>query len=274
MEIAQIVVKPQVPEEEKQKVRDRLKQIKKEVQEGASFYSKAVLYSDDKGSVASGGFYKINRKTQFVKEFKDAAFSLNEGEISEPVETEFGYHLIYVEKIRGQERDVRHILIIPKTTDAELKKAKEKIEGIRKKIASGEITFADAAKSESDDKETRQSGGLLINPANFSTRFELTKIDPSIYNEISDLKSGEVTQPILDVDRGGAQSFKLLTITNRYDEHPADYAKDYIKIKELALKEKQMKTIAKWSADKIKDTYISVNADYRACKFANNWLKK
>ena len=274
MEIAQIVVKPQVPEEEKQKVRDRLKQIKKDVQEGASFYSKAVLYSDDKGSVASGGFYKINRKTQFVKEFKDAAFSLNEGEISEPVETEFGYHLIFVEKIRGQERDVRHILIIPKTTDEELKKAKDKIEAIRKKITSGEISFADAAKSESDDKETRNSGGLLINPATFGTRFELTKMDPSIYNEVSELKNNEVTQPILDLDRGGAQSFKLLTVTNRFEQHPADYAQDYIKIKELALKEKQMKTIAKWSADKIKDTYISVNADYRTCKFANNWLKK
>lgn len=274
MEISQIVVKPVISQEEKQKVIDRLKQIKKDVQEGSSFYSKAVLYSEDPGSKNSGGFYKINRKTAFVKEFKDTAFSLEEGEISDPVETEFGYHLIYVEKIRGQERDVRHILMSPKITPQSLKDAKEKIEKIRQRIASGAISFADAARSESDDKETRNSGGQLINPSSLGTRFELTKMDPNVYNEVSGLKNNEVSEPILDVDRRGTQTYKLYVVTNRYDEHPADYALDYTKIKELALKEKQIKTIAKWSAEKIKDAYIKVSGDYKGCKFANNWLKK
>lgn len=274
MEVAQIVVKPDIPQEEKQKVIDKLKQIKKEVQEGSSFYSKAVLYSEDPGSVSSGGYYKMNRKTQFVKEFKDVAFSLEEGEISEPVETEFGYHLIYVEKIRGQERDVRHILMVPKVTPESLAKAKEKIEKIRQKITSGQITFAEAARSESDDKETRNSGGLLINPQSLGTRFELTKLDPTVYNEVSDLKDNQVTDPILDTDRRGAKTYKLLTVTNRYDQHEADYAKDYTKIKDLALKEKQIKTIAKWSEEKIKAAYIKVSKDYQNCKFVNNWLKK
>jgi peptidyl-prolyl cis-trans isomerase SurA len=274
MEVAQIVVKPDIPQEEKQKVIDKLKEIKKEVQEGSSFYSKAVLYSEDPGSVSSGGYYKMNRKTQFVKEFKDVAFSLEEGEISEPVETEFGYHLIYVEKIRGQERDVRHILMVPKVTPESLVKAKEKIEKIRQKITSGQITFAEAARSESDDKETRNSGGLLINPQSLGTRFELTKLDPSVYNEVSDLKDNQVTDPILDTDRRGAKTYKLLTVTNRYDQHEADYAKDYTKIKDLALKEKQIKTIAKWSEEKIKAAYIKISKDYQSCKFVNNWLKK
>ena len=274
MEVAQIVVKPVVSQSEKDQVVDRLKQIKKEVQEGSSFYSKAVLYSEDPGSRSSGGYYKMTRKTQFVKEFKDVAFSLAEGEISDPVETEFGYHLIYVEKIRGQELDVRHILMSPKVTPAALKAAKEKITAIKEKIEKGEISFADAAKSESDEKETRNSGGLLMNPRTLETRFELTKMDPSLYNQVADLKDKQVSDPILDTDQRGTQSYKLLTVTNRYDEHPADYAKDYIKIKELALKEKQIKTIAKWSADKIKNTYIRINGEYRDCKFANNWIKK
>ncbi|MFL9844814.1 peptidylprolyl isomerase [Flavobacterium rhizosphaerae] len=273
MEVAQIVIKPEIPQEEKQKVIDRLNQIKKDVEGGSSFYSKAVLYSEDPGSRSSGGFYKITRKTPFVKEFKDAAFSLDEGEISEPIETEFGYHLIYVEKIRGQELDVRHILMKPKTTPEALQKAKEKIEAIRKKIISGEITFADAARSESDEKETRNSGGLLMNPRTLETRFELTKMDPSVYNYVSSLKEGEITPPILDEDPRSVSSYKIMTVAHRYDDHKADYANDYTKIKELALQEKQKETIKKWSANKIKETFIKVSKDYQDCDFANNWVK-
>lgn len=273
MEIAQIVIKPEISQAEKQKVIDKLKQIKKEIQDGASFYSKAVLYSEDRASGQSGGFLKMNRKTNFVKEFKDAAFSLAEGEISDPVETEFGYHLIYIEKIRGQELDVRHILMSPKVTNEALQKAKEKAENIRAKIVSGEISFADAARSESDEKETRNGGGLLLNPRTLESRFELTKLPPDIYNDVADLKDKEVSKPIITQSERGEKSYKLMQIVTRYDAHPADYAQDYTKIKELALKEKQMKAIAKWSDSKIKDTYIKVNGEYRNCKFANNWVK-
>jgi len=274
MEVAQIVVKPEITQAEKQIVIDKLKAMKVDIENGSSFYSKAVLYSEDPGSKSSGGFYKMTRKTQFVKEFKDAAFSLAEGEISDPVESEYGYHLIYVEKIRGQEIDVRHILMSPKVTPESLKKAKEKAEGIKRKIDNGEIAFEDAARSESDEKETRNSGGLLMNPRTLETRFELTKMDPTLYNQVADLKSNQVSDPILDVDPRGVQSYKLLTVKNHFDEHPADYAKDYTKIKDLALKEKQRKTIGKWSTEKIKTTYVKINGEYRECKFVNNWLKK
>lgn len=273
MEVAQIVIKPEISQAEKQKVIDKLKALKKEIQDGSSFYSKAVLYSEDRASGASGGFMKMNRKSQFVKEFKEAAFSLAEGEISDPIETEFGFHLIYVEKIRGQELDVRHILMSPKVTPEALQKAKEKAEAIRAKIVSGQISFADAARSESDEKETRNNGGLLINPKTFNNRFELTKLPPEIYNNISDLKDKEVSKPIRDVGDRGEQSYKLMMVTDRFDEHTADYAKDYSKIKELALREKQRKEIGKWSDTKIKDTYIKVNGQYRNCPFTNHWVK-
>ena len=273
MEVAQIVIKPVISQAEKQIVIDRLKQIKKEVEEGSSFYSKAVLYSEDPGSGSSGGYIKMNRKSQLVKEFKDAAFSTDEGQISEPFETEYGFHIIYVEKIRGQELDVRHILMSPKVTPEALKAAKEKIENIRQKILNGEISFADAARAESDEKETRQSGGLLVNPKTLETRLELTKMEPKLYNEVSDLKDGEITLPILDEDPRYGKSYKIMTVTSRYDEHPADYAKDYTKIKDLALKEKQIQEIAKWSEEKIKETYIKVDGEYRSCSFANKWVK-
>ena len=274
MEVAQIVVKPAISEDEKKRVIEKLKEIREDVLNGSSFFSKAVLFSEDPGSSSTGGFYKMNRKTAFVKEFKDVAFSLSEGEISEPFETEFGYHIILVEKIKGQEIELRHILISPKVSSQAVKDAKAKIEGIRQKIINKEITFADAAKSSSDEKETRNNGGVLLNPRTMEPRFELTKMDPALYAQVSELKDGEVSMPILDQERGGGQFYKILTINNRFEEHQAEFSKDYIKIKELALRDKQIKEIAKWTEEKIKETYIKINDEYKDCEFTNNWLKK
>ena len=273
MEVAQIVVAPKVTQEDKQKVIDRLKGFKKEVEAGASFSTKAVLYTQDPGSRSTGGFYKMNRKTPFVKEFKEVAFKLAEGEISEPFETTFGFHIILVEKIKGQELELRHILLTPTVSEASVKEAKEKIDLIRKRIVDKDITFAEAARTLSDEKETRANGGALINPKTQDTRFELTKMDPSLYSRVSNLKDQEISQPFLEEDQG-KKTFKIITVTNRIDEHTADYSKDYIKIKDLALKEKQIKAVGKWFEEKIKETYIKINGEYRDCAFTNNWLKK
>lgn len=274
MEVAQIVVTPKVSDAEKQKVIDKLNQFKKEIREGSSFATKAVLYSQDPGSRSNGGFYKMDRKTAFIKEFKDVAFSLAEGEISEPFETDFGYHIIYIEKIKGQELELRHILLTPTVTDAALDEAKEKIALIRKRIEDKELNFAEAARKFSDEKETRANGGALINPKTQDTRFELTKMDPALYGQVSNLKDSGISQPVIDMDEQGRKSYKLITVTNRINEHTADYATDYIKIKELALKEKQIRAIGKWFDEKIKETYIKILGEYRDCDFTNNWVKK
>ncbi|TDE06149.1 peptidylprolyl isomerase [Flavobacterium hiemivividum] len=274
MEVAQIVITPKVSDVEKQKVIDRLNGFKKEVEEGSSFATKAVLYSKDPGSSSNGGYYKMNRKTPFVKEFKDVAFSLQEGEISAPFETDFGFHIIYVEKVKGQEVELRHILLTPSVSEDALTAAKEKIILIRDKIIDKKITFAEAARTESDEKETRANGGSLINPKTQDTRFELTKMDPSLYSQVSSLKDDAISQPVLDTDENGKKSYKLITVTNRINEHVADYGTDYIKIKELALKEKQIKAIGKWFDETIKETYVKIIGEYRDCEFTNNWLKK
>jgi peptidyl-prolyl cis-trans isomerase SurA len=274
LEIAQIVIAPKVSQAEKQVVIDRLKEIKKQVQEGASFTTKAVLYTEDPGSRSSGGFYKINKKTPFVKEFKDVAFSLQEGEISEPFETEFGFHIIYLEKVKGQDLELRHILMMPKVSYDALKEAKDKIELLRTRILAKEITFAEAARTMSDEKETRANGGTLVNPKTQDTHFELTNMDPVIYGQVSNLKSGEISSVILDEDAKAGKRYKIIMVTNKIEEHTADFSKDFIKIKELALKEKQINAIAKWTDEKVKETYIKINGEYKDCTFTNNWLKK
>ncbi|WP_318345829.1 peptidylprolyl isomerase [Flagellimonas baculiformis] len=276
LEIAQIVKQPEAPEEEKQKVINQLKEIRQDVLENdASFNVKAILYSQDPGSKSRGGLYTMTKETQFVKEFKDVAFSLREGEISEPFETTFGYHIIYVEKVRGQERDIRHILMIPEIPQSSIDKAVQELDSIRQHILDGKYTFADAALNFSDEKETKFDGGLLRNPINFDSRFELTKMDPTLYNQVRNLKDQEISRPVREDDpRGGAPKFKIMKISNRYDEHKADFAKDYIKIQELALREKQLKAIKKWMDEHIEDTYIHVNVDNKDCDFANNWVKE
>ncbi|NER09123.1 periplasmic chaperone for outer membrane proteins SurA [Muriicola jejuensis] len=276
LEISQIVKMPKVPEEEKQKVINKLREIKADVEDNdASFSVKAILYSQDPGSKSKGGFYSMTRETPFVKEFKDVAFSLQEGEISEPFETVFGYHIIFIEKIRGQELDLRHILIQPEIPQSAIDDAKIELDTIRKHILEGKYTFAEAALNFSDEKETKFDGGLLRNPINFDSRFELTKMDPTLYNQVRNLKDEEISYPLLEADpRGGPPKYKILKVTNRYDEHVADFAKDYLKIQELALREKQYKAIQEWMDEHIEDTYVSVNATNKSCDFANNWVKE
>ena len=276
IELAQIVIEPAVSGEETQRVINRLKDFKNDVEEkGLSFASKAILYSQDPGSRSTGGKYTLHRKRpRMVKEFRDAAFGLEEGQISQPFKSDFGWHIVTVDKIRGQQVDVRHILLTPKVNAEQLNQSRTILDSLRKRIVDKEITFSDAAFNFSSEKETRNSGGTLINPVTGDTRFELTKMDPDLYNQVSKLKEGEISGPLLDTDRSGLKKYKIIMITNRFEEHVADYSQDFIRIKELALKDKQLRAIEKWTKERIEDTYVSISKDYKSCEFTNNWSKK
>ena len=275
LRVAQIVVVPETTQEEVDKVIKRLREFRADVLDnGSSFTTKAVLYSEDPGSKRTGGKYTLNKKRpMMVKEFRDVAFSLDEGDVSEPFKTDFGYHIIYLEKIRGQEYDTRHILLRPKLTNDAINYAKEKLEKVRKAIVDGTISFADAALEASDEKETKFDGGQLRNPETQDYNFELTKMDPELYAQIQNLKDNEVSPVYEDQDRVHPIKFKIMTVTQRVNEHEADFAKDYLKIKSLALQEKQLNTISAWQEDKIMDTYIKINGDLRSCDFNSNWFK-
>ncbi len=276
LEISQIVIEPEVSDAEEERITSQLKTFREDVLErGSSFASKAILYSQDPGSRATGGKYTLHRKRpRMVKEFRDEAFSLEEGEISQPFKSDFGWHILMVDKIRGQEVDVRHILLTPKIEPEQLQEAKKKLDTLRKRIQDEEITFENAALAFSDEKETKFNGGVLINPQTGDTRFELTNLDPVLYSQIRNLKDGEISLPLMEEDRSGLKKYKILKVSNRFDEHTADYSKDYARIKELALKEKQLNLIKDWMTEKIESTYVNVNRDSKGCDFTNNWLKK
>ena len=275
LEISQIVIEPEVSEAERNRIVNQLNTFREDILErGSSFASKAILYSQDPGSRSTGGKYTLHRKRpRMVKEFRDEAFSLEEGEISQPFKSDFGWHILKVDKIRGQEVDVRHILLTPKIEPDQLQNAKKKLDTLRKRLVDEEILFQKAALSFSDEKETKFNGGVLINPQTGDTRFELTNLDPVLYSQIRNLKDGEISLPLMEEDRSGLKKYKILKVSNRYDEHVADYSLDYSRIKSLALKEKQLNIIKEWMTDKIESTYVNVNRDSRKCNFANNWLK-
>ena len=276
LEISQIVIEPEVSEVEKERIVNQLKVFREDVLErGSSFASKAILYSQDPGSRATGGKYTLHRKRpRMVKEFRDEAFSLEEGEISQPFKTDFGWHILTVDKIRGQEVDARHILLTPKIELSQLQEAKTKLDTLRNRLINEEISFKDAALELSDEKETKYNGGVLINPQTGDMRFELTNLDPVLYSQIRKLKDGEISLPIVEEERSGLKKYKILKVSNRFDEHVADYSLDYSRIKSLALKEKQLDLIKEWMLEKIESTYVNVNSESRSCNFTNNWLKK
>jgi peptidyl-prolyl cis-trans isomerase SurA len=275
LKLANIVITPKVSEASEQKAIEKLKGFKKDVEEnGASFTTKVMFYTDDLGSKSTGGKYVLNRKRpRMVKEFREVAFGLQEGQISEPFKSDFGFHIILLEKIRGQEYDVRHVLIRPEVTQEAVAEAKKLIDEVRSKIVDGSLSFADAAREFSDEKETKFEGGQVINPTTQDFNFELTKMDPEIYTQIQSLKDGEVSEVLQDEDRMNPIKFKLVTVTGRIDDHTADYAIDYLKIKRLALQDKHFDVISKWQEETIMSTYIKINGDFRDCAFTGNWLK-
>jgi peptidyl-prolyl cis-trans isomerase SurA len=278
IELAQIVRYLKPTEEETERVIDKLNEIKKDIENGFSFRLKALINSDDpavsSNGPGAGGKYTLTRESGFIKEFKEVAFSLEEGEISEPFESGFGFHIIQVEKIRGQERDVRHILIQPEISDAEIQAAGEELAGVRSNILSGEMTFEEAVLMYSEDTETKSNGGLIINPASNDSKFDLTLMDPRMYGGVSNLKAGEITEPFLEQPRGEAKMFKIILLKSKVEGHVADFTSDYEKIQQLTLQKKQDESIEAWVKEKISDTYIKINEEFKSCGFENNWKKE
>lgn len=274
IEMAQIVLYAQPTKEENDRILKKLSDLKKEIEEGASFRMKAILNSDDPSVANNGGnLGAISKETQFIKEFKEVAFSLDVGQVSDPFKTDFGYHIIQLHAIKGKQRVVSHILMQPEILSSKLAEVKTKIEEIRKDILFEKITFEEAVKRYSEDKNTRNNNGLIVNPYTNETRFDLTRMDPTLYARVINTKKGEITEPFYEETREGEKMYKIIFMKDRTTTHKADLVKDYVKIQKLALQKKKEENITKWAKEKINDTYIKISDRYK-CKFEKNWNKE
>lgn len=276
VQIAQLVIKAKPKEGEEERIVKKLTEIKKELEDGAGFRLKAIIHSMDPTAVQNGGkLGLITKETNFIKEFKEAAFSLEEGEISDPIKTDFGYHLILVSKVRGNAREVSHILMRPEITDEAVEQAKNKAKEIKKDIEENKITFKEAVKKYSEDLDTKNNDGLIINPYTGESVFEPTRMnDPALYARINGLKKGEMSEVFYDETREGEKMYKFIFMKDKTNTHKADLVVDYVKLQQLALLKKKEETIEKWSKDKIQETYIKLGEDYKKCSFKKDWKKE
>ena len=274
IELAQIVLKAIPTDEETDRIIAKLTEIKGQIEEGSSFRMKAIINSDDPGVTNNGGEYTVTKESSFIKEFKEMAFTLDVGQVSKPFKSEFGYHIMQLHKIKGNARIASHILMQPEVPDAKLTEIKEKAIEIISEIKDGKLSFSAAVKKYSNDSETKNNGGLIVNPSTGESKFDLTRMDPAFYARVSDLKKGEMTDPFYDEERSGDKMFKFILMKNRTDTHTADIIEDYVKIQQLALQKKKEETITKWSKEKIKDTYIKLGDEHSKCVFNKNWKKE
>jgi len=274
IQIAQLVLNAEATQEELDRVVNKLLKIKKEVEAGSSFKMKAIINSNDPGVTDNGGRYTIDKNSTFIKEFKETAFSLDVNQVSEPIKSKYGYHIIQLNQIRGETRVASHILIQPEIPQEKLDETKEKLEKIKKDIDTGVITFDEAVKKYSEDKDTKNNGGLIVNPYSGESTFDLTRMDPALYARVNNLQKGEMSDVFYDEEREGKKMYKVMIMKDRTNTHIADMVDDYVKVQNLALQKKKQETIAKWSREKIGDTYIKISEEFRKCTFDKNWTKE
>ena len=275
LEIGHIVRKPPVSDEAKTAVREQLGVYRQRVINGESMSVIAALYSEDPGSAKNGGRYESVMRGQMVPEFEAVAFRLKQGEVSEIFETSYGYHFMQLVARKGESVDVRHVLMSPKISQLEIIKAKDDLDSIRTLIANGTMSFSDAALKFSSDKDTKQNGGILINPASSSTKWELEEIGEMDQNLVfmleNQMKVGDVSPIIQYVGTDAKQAWRIVYLKSRTEPHKANMKDDYTKLLNMATFEKQKTLVQNWIAKKSKSTYIKIDNEFNSCKLEYNW---
>lgn len=269
--LSKIVMFPKLTDAHKQEIIDKLKKIKQDILNGETFENKARIYSDDPGSAANGGLYTNIGRGKMVKIFEATALNLQEGEISDPVESEFGFHIIQLVKKSGKLYDARHILLKAEPNAEEIATAKAEMEQIRKDILEGKTTFKDAAYKHSDDKNTKFNAGVI--PAeDGSDRQEKINLPATIAYQIAGVNKGDLTEVFMD-ELNQKKAVVLMKVNDIIPEHSLDIATDFERIKSFALDKKKRETLEKWVKENLADTFISLDNRYKDCQFKTDWNK-
>ncbi len=275
VEIGEIVYRPKVNENQKNIAINLLDSIRNLIiTEQATFEEMAQTFSDD-GSARAGGDLGWTKRGKFVQEFEAAAYNLDKDEISEVTETEFGYHIIQLQERRGNTIRVRHILIKPEITDADLEAAEMHLDSIRNLVSTDSMTFSVAVKLFSDDNEqSYNNDGRMVNPASGNTFFEIGDLDPDIYFTIDTMEVGQVSAPFEFTDPRGETGYRIVQLQSQTAPHRANLEQDYAKIVKAAKDSKQSGFIGTWIEEKVSSTYLNIDAMYDGCPNLENWRKK
>ena len=265
--VGQIVRKPTVNPKVREEILAQLTQFKQDILDGkADFADLAKRYSMDPGSAAQGGDLGFFRRGELAPEYESTALSLRPGEISDPVETQFGFHMIQLLENRGTSYNTRHILRIPSATEDDILKAERYLDSLRKEILDGKIDFAKAAKEYSQDRTTSDAGGFFTDPATNSNRLSLRTLeDPVLYFTIDTMKVGDITKPIRFEDPREGTKVRILYYKARYPAHKANLEDDYEKMKAATLRRKEDEVLEKWFVTAKEDVFIDIDPAYDRC---------
>jgi peptidyl-prolyl cis-trans isomerase SurA len=273
VEVGEIVHFPEPSEEERQRAQEKAEKLRTQiVDEGANFAELAQKHSDDLGSGRLGGDLGWQQRGQFVMEFEAAAFSLQPGEMSEVVESEFGFHIIQLLERLGNRIHTRHILVKPRITEEDMDAALAKLEEARSLISSDSISFTQAVKKYSTDKvQSFYNGGLMINPLHGQTFFETGELDVDVYFTIDTMQVGQIGTPFRFTNERGEEAFRMVKLISMAEPHQASLVMDYNKIKTAALEEKKTKELVRWVEETIRRTSITLDEDYHGCAILGIW---
>lgn len=277
IEIGRIMKRPEITKAQKAEARAKAEELRQRVVDGESFRALAILYSEDPGSSKNGGDLGFFERGMMVPEFDAIAFRLKEDSVSEVFQTSYGFHFMEMLERRGEQVNVRHILIRPKTSDQDLEKARVFLDSIRNLIVSDKITFTKAAEQFSDDEESNQNGGMMFNPmtgAPFFDMDQLGSIDQRLVFTIEDMNAGDISEAVKSQSPDGKESYNLYYLKSRTEPHVANMKDDYQRIQQAALAQKKNQIIEKWINDKASQTYVRIDEAYQDCPFTHRWDKE
>ncbi len=273
-EYQQITIIPEIELEEDNRVKAQLRDLKRRVEEGSTFATLAVLYSEAPES-RLGGEIGYQGRAQLDPAYAAAAFNLRDDRISNVVKSEFGYHIIQLIDRKGERINTRHILMRPKVAPEALEQAKIRLDSLANIIRKNDITFENAAMMFSQDKTTRNNGGLAINPETLSSKFAAEELDPDISKIITSLKINEISDPFQTIDLANRQTvYKIIRLVNKTDGQKANLQNDYQHLAELYLEKKRNEVLEKWISTQQARTYIRIDNTYANCNYQfDNWIK-
>ncbi len=277
VEVQILTLNPVVPRQEIDDVKERLRDYADRVNRGESEFSTlAILYSED-GSSVRGGELGFMGRGQLVPEYAAVAFNLNDPKkVSKIVETEYGFHIIQLIEKRGDRINTRHILLRPKVADKDLSDAIHRLDNLRTDIVDNKkVSFEEAVRYVSQDKDTRMSNGVMVNTQTGATRFQMSELPQEVAKAIGTMQPGEISQPFIMRDpKRDREIVAMVRLTNRIEAHSANLAEDYQTIKDMYEAAESQAIIDKWLADKIKTTYVRIEDGWRDCDFQHKgWIK-
>lgn len=271
-----ITINPKIPQQEIDDVKARLRDYADQVNRGESQFSTlAILYSED-GSNVRGGEIGFLGKGHLEPEYAAVAFNLNDPKkVSKIVETQYGYHIIQLIEKRGDRINTRHILLRPKVSDEELTRTVNRLDSLRADILADKFTFEQAATAVSQDKDTRNNHGRMVNPEDNTTRFEMSQLPQEVAKKVNDMNVGDVSEAFIMKDpKRNRDIVAIVKLTNRIPAHKANLSDDYQTIKGMYEESARQKMVNDWVTKKIKDTYVKIEDNWIDCEFQHNgWLK-